>query len=59
MIREETFGLVVMRAQFYPPPVLEAIGQHYRLVEHIPMNGFNYIIMQPLGLPETLDSSEP
>ena len=41
-----------MRAQFYPPPVLEAIGQHYALVEHIPMNGFNYIIMQPLGRPE-------
>lgn len=53
MIRREAFGLVVMRAQFYPPPVLAAIGQHYGLVEHIPMNGFNYIIMQPLGQPET------
>ncbi|HOU14700.1 MAG TPA: hypothetical protein PKZ84_16465 [Anaerolineae bacterium] len=52
MIRREAFGLVVMRAQFYPPPVLAAIGQHYGLVEHIPMNGFNYIIMQPLGQPE-------
>ena len=52
MIRREAFGLVVMRAQFYPPPVLVAIGQHYGLVEHIPMNGFNYIIMQPLGQPE-------
>ncbi len=49
MIRREAFGLVVMRAQFYPPPVLAAIGQHYGLVEHIPLNGFNYIIMQPLG----------
>ncbi len=49
MIRREAFGLVIMRAQFYPPPVLAAIGQHYGLVEHIPMNGFNYIIMQPLG----------
>jgi len=52
MIRQEAFGLVIMRAQFYPPPVLEAIGQHYGVVEHIPMNGFNYIIMQPLGQPE-------
>ena len=41
MIRRETFGLVIMRAQFYPPTVLEAIGQHYGMVEHIPMNGFN------------------
>ncbi len=51
MIRQEAFGLVIMRAQFYPPPVLAAIGQHYGLVEHVPMNGFNYIIMQPLGNP--------
>jgi len=52
MIRREEFGLVIMRAQFYPPPVLDAIGQHYELVEHVPMNGFNYIVMQPLGKPE-------
>jgi hypothetical protein len=51
MIRQEAFGLVIMRAQFYPPPVLAAIGEHYGLVEHIPMNGFNYIIMKPLGQP--------
>lgn len=52
MIHRKAFGLVIMRAQFYPPPVLAAIGQHYGVVEHIPMNGFNYIIMQPLGQPE-------
>ncbi len=52
MIRQEAFGLVIMRAQFYPPPVLAAIGQHYGLVEHIPMNGFQYIVMRPLGKPE-------
>lgn len=51
MIRQEAFGLVIMRAQFYPPPVLAAIGQHYEVVEHVPMNGFNYIIMLPLGHP--------
>ena len=50
MIREQAFGLIIMRAQFYPPPVLTAIGQHYGLVEHIPMNGFDYIIMKPLSL---------
>ncbi len=52
MIRQEAFGLVIMRAQFYPPPVLAAIGQHYGLVEHVPMNGFQYILMRPLGRPE-------
>lgn len=51
MIRQEAFGLVIMRAQFYPPPVLDAIGQHYTIIEHVPMNGFNYIIMQPVGQP--------
>ncbi|MGC9467561.1 MAG: hypothetical protein ACP5HS_03140 [Anaerolineae bacterium] len=49
MIREKAFGLVIMRAQFYPPPVLAAIGEHYGLVEHVPMNGFHYIVMKPLG----------
>jgi hypothetical protein len=49
MIRDQAFELVVMRAQFYPPPVLAAIGQHYGLVEHVPMNGFTYIIMKPLS----------
>jgi len=51
MIRDEAFGLIIMRAQFYPPPVLATIGQHYGLVEHVPMNGFNYIIMKPLAQP--------
>jgi hypothetical protein len=51
MIRDQAFGLVIMRAQFYPPPVLAAIGESYGLVEHIPMNGFNYIIMKPLAAP--------
>ncbi len=52
MIRREAFDLVILRAQFYPPPILAALGQHYGLVEHIPMNGFQYIILKPLGRPE-------
>ncbi len=48
MIRQQAFGLVIMRAQFYPPPVLQALGQSYGLVEHVQMNGFQYIIMKPL-----------
>jgi len=52
MIREEAFGLVIMRAQFYPMPVLVAIEDHYEVAEHVPMLGFNYIVMQPRGIPE-------
>jgi hypothetical protein len=47
MIQERRFGLVVFRAQFYPPPVLEAIGQNYEVVDHIEMNGFTYALLRP------------
>ena len=47
MIRERRFGVVVLRAQFYPQPVLEAIGQAYRPVDDIMMNGFQYRILAP------------
>jgi hypothetical protein len=47
MIYQRAFGLVIFRAQFYPPPVLNAIGQNYDVVEHIPMNGFLYAVLRP------------
>ena len=46
-INRQEFGVVIFRAQFYPPPVLEAIGQNYRPVEHLCMNGFYYHILWP------------
>ncbi len=46
-IEEERFGVVVFRAQFYPQPILDAIGQHYQPVEHVCMNGFFYHILLP------------
>jgi hypothetical protein len=46
-INRQEFGLVIFRAQFYPPPVLEAIGQNYQPVEHLCMNGFYYHILWP------------
>ncbi|MCC6904404.1 MAG: hypothetical protein IT326_01080 [Anaerolineae bacterium] len=47
MIEREEFGAVVFRARFYPLPVLEAIGQHYRVSEQVEMNGFTYDILLP------------
>ncbi len=47
MIDARRFGLVIFRAQFYPPPVLEAIGQNYDVVDHVEMNGFLYAILRP------------
>lgn len=46
-IDRQAFDLVIFRAQFYPPPVLEAIGQNYRPVEHVCMNGFYYHLLWP------------
>jgi hypothetical protein len=48
MIEAREFGLVVMRAQFYPTDVLQAIARNYEQVEIVPMNGFNYLIFHPL-----------
>ena len=46
-INQEAFDLVIFRAQFYPPPVLEAIGQNYQPVDHVCMNGFTYHLLWP------------
>ncbi|HEY73056.1 MAG: hypothetical protein DRJ03_11405 [Chloroflexi bacterium] len=46
-ISQQEFGLIIFRAQFYPHPVLEAVGQNYKPVEHICMNGFYYHILWP------------
>jgi 4-amino-4-deoxy-L-arabinose transferase-like glycosyltransferase len=47
MIEDRGFGVVVFRAQFYPEPVLAAIGQHYQTVETIEMNNFVYCVLRP------------
>jgi hypothetical protein len=46
-IRENDFGVIVFRAQFYPPPVLDAVYEAYYPAETIPMNGFDYEIWRP------------
>jgi hypothetical protein len=43
----QDYGLVVLRAQFYPPPVLQAIGARYEPIDDIMMNGFQYRILAP------------
>jgi 4-amino-4-deoxy-L-arabinose transferase-like glycosyltransferase len=49
MINEQAFGLVILRAQFYPPPVLMALGANYQPMTEIRMNGFLYRILEPRG----------
>ncbi|MEM7112405.1 MAG: hypothetical protein AAF614_08230 [Chloroflexota bacterium] len=47
MLNDQAFDTVVLRAQFYPPPVLDALGQNYETIELVQMNGFVYCIMEP------------
>lgn len=47
MIERQGFGLVILRAQFYPPPVLAALGAHYQPLTEISMNGFLYRLLAP------------
>lgn len=47
MIEDQEFGLVIMRAQFYPTDVLQAIARSYEHEETIPMNGFDYLLFVP------------
>ena len=47
MIERQEFGLVVLRALFYPPAVLEAIDRFYLHRNSIHMNGFDYLILYP------------
>ena len=47
MLNGQAFDTVILRAQFYPPPILDVIGQRYETVDLIEMNGFVYCIMEP------------
>ncbi len=47
MIDSQFFGLIILRAQFYPDVVLQAISRAYSQTDTITMNGFNYLILSP------------
>ena len=47
MIDRQEFALVILRALFYPPAVLEAIDRAYLHRDTIHMNGFDYLILYP------------
>lgn len=47
MLDRQAFDTIVLRAQFYPGPVLDMIGQRYETTNLVQMNGFVYCIMRP------------
>lgn len=50
MLDEQQFDTVIFRAQFYPPEILNIIGQRYETQKLVQMNGFVYCIMYPRPL---------
>ncbi len=47
MIEDQTFGVLIMRAWFYPNPVLYSMIEAYEEDQVIPMNGFEYQVLRP------------
>ena len=47
MLDQQQFDTVIFRAQFFPPDVLNMIGQRYATTDLIEMNGFVYCVMKP------------
>ena len=47
MIRDRAFGLIILRAGLYPPPIIAAIVDEFRVSEVIRMNGFDYQLWKP------------
>lgn len=51
MITDQAFGLVILRAKFYPEDVIDAIFAHYTLTDTIHMNGFDYMLLERKARP--------
>lgn len=47
MIHEQRFGLIILRASFFPSVVLDAIGAAYERTGSVSMNGFDYLLHRP------------
>ncbi len=47
MLREQAFGLIILRAGFFPGTVLQAIDENYGPDQVITMNGFDYRLYRP------------
>jgi len=47
MIHDKAFGLVILRAQFYPDPVMVALEANYQPKADIHMNRFLYHVLEP------------
>ncbi|MBI2755295.1 MAG: hypothetical protein HYX52_01155 [Chloroflexi bacterium] len=46
-LQAKRYDTVVLNAQLYPQPVLDAIGRHYYLAQTVQLNGFTYQVFYP------------
>ncbi len=49
MLEAQEFGLIILRARFYPHEVNLAISTYYEIDETVRMNGFDYQILRPVN----------
>ena len=47
MLQDRAFGLIILRAGFFPGSILQAIGENYEPDQVISMNGFDYRLYRP------------
>jgi len=47
LIEDQAFNVLILRALFYPDPVLYTMMQAYAPAEIVPMNGFEYRVYRP------------
>ena len=55
-IASHNFGLVIIRAGLFPPPVMIAIHTDYELDQIISMNGFDYQLWKPRNSASNVDN---
>jgi hypothetical protein len=48
MIENQEFSIIIRRGDFFPEPILVAIGSYYKFDEAVEMNGFAYQLWRPI-----------
>lgn len=48
MLDAQAFNCLILRANFYPRPIIDAMGRNYQPAHQIEMNGFVYHILLPI-----------
>ncbi|QPC80756.1 hypothetical protein G4Y79_13660 [Phototrophicus methaneseepsis] len=58
MVENQEFALIILRASFYPDPMLQVVLERYTPQESISLNGFTYVFWRPAGEASTSEQTE-